>query len=313
MTDSAENQTPSGEGTFWLYRQHDLLLGPIPYEAIVEQLYAGEIDGETPICEQGGGSDFRPLKENALFFVPLAKASAKLKVEAQHRDVVQTQRRAFGLKAMALTLLTILGIVLIGLFAHYLAVHRPWERKVVLPDPIITDELPLIALSTARAADDDEGVAYPADAPGAVRPDGRPGGSKPSAGRSRAQGKAVASAQAQRSPGRRPVDRDGLQSLQSWDEDAIQKILSAKKRTLHPCLTAEAHRQDNPAWSARVPLEFTVSNAGKVTKLWIDHHDYKSDASELYKCMFKVLSTWQFPAYEGEQANVSMVFNVQAR
>ncbi len=312
MTDSAEKQPPSGEGTFWLYKQHDLLLGPVPYAAIVELLYSGEIDGDTPLCEQGAGSDFRPLKENALFLVPLAKAGAKHKVEAQHRDVVQTRRRAFGLRATAVTLLTIAGVVAIGFCARYLAVHRPWERQVVLPDPIITDELPLIALAARRAADDEEGMAYPSDALGAARPDRRPSGARSPAARSRSPSPGASPA-APRHPGQRPAERDGLQSVQSWDEDAIQKILSAKKRTLHPCLAAEAHRQDNPAWSARVPIEFTVSNVGKVTKLWIDHHDYKSDASELYRFMFKVLTSWQFPAYEGEQANVSMVFNVQAR
>ena len=48
-------------------------------------------------------------------------------------------------------------------------------------------------------------------------------------------------------------------------------------------------------------------------KLWIDHYEFKSPDSALYKCIFKALSTWKFPAYAGEQANVSLAFNVQAR
>lgn len=307
MTDSLENAQPSGEGTFWLYKQHDLLLGPVPYETIVEQLYAGELDGETPICEQGDrGGDFKPLKENALFLVPLAKAGAKLKVEAQRRDVVQTERRAFGVKALVIGVLSVAGVALIGALAHYLAVHRPWERKVVLPDPVITDELPMIALAS-KGSSDDEGVAYPSDAPESARRERRSGSARQ--GPAKPKGQASAAGKPSRATSR-PAERDGLESVQSWDEDAIQQILASKKKTLHPCLTAEAHRQTNPGWSARVPLEFTVSNAGKVTKLWIDHHDYKDPSSELHKCMFNTLKTWQFPAYEGEQANVSMVFNV---
>ncbi|MDR0965616.1 MAG: AgmX/PglI C-terminal domain-containing protein [Myxococcales bacterium] len=307
----AGKQPPAGAGTFWLYKQHDLLLGPVPYEAIVEQLYSGDIDGSTPICEQGSGLDFKPLGDNPLFFVHLAKANAKLKVEAQHRDVVQTRRRALGLKAVLVTLLALLGLIAIGFGARYLAVNRPWERKVVLPDPIITDELPLIALASRNKAalDDDEGMAYPtspsgAGAQGAVTPPKAPGTRSRATTSARPRLPAGVGARA---------DRDGLHSHQTWDEDSIQRILAAKKKTLHPCLTAESHRQDDPAWSARIPLEFTVANTGKVSKLWIDHHDYKSESSELHKCMFKVLGGWQFPPYEGEQANVSMVFNVRAR
>ncbi len=324
MSDATSERPAGGEGTFWLYKQHDLLLGPVAYEDLIEEIEAGNVGDTAVVCQQGSGSEFHPIGEDPLFMVALAKAGARQKVEAQHRDAVSTRRKAAGLNVAAIVLVSIVGVLLIGFGARWLAVNRPWERKVVLPDPIITDEMPVIALASVRSAagDDDEGMAYPVG--------GKPGQDSGKAAQAQqpAQGTAVASAarpgdarkqspQASRSAARPSgrSERDGLASQQEWDEEAIQRIVASKKKTLHPCLTAEAHRQSesNPNWSARIPLEFTISNAGRVSKLWIDHYEYKDSGSELYKCMFKTLSTWKFPAYSGEQANISLAFNVQAR
>ena len=322
MSDASSERQTGGEGTFWLYKQHELLLGPVAYEDLVEEIEAGNVGPTAVVCQQGSGSEFRPIGEEPLFMVALAKAEARQKVEAQHRDAVSTRRKAAGLNAAVIVLAAAVGVLLMGLGARWLAVNRPWERKVVLPDPIITDEMPVIALAAGRGAsgDDDEGMAYPVG--------GKPSQeSGKSAQAQQPQGTAVASA-ARPHDAKKPASpparsaarqskagRDGLSSQQEWDEDAIQRIVASKKKTLHPCLTAEAHRQSesNPTWSARIPLEFTIANSGRVSKLWIDHHEYKDSGSELYKCMFKTLSTWKFPAYSGEQANISLAFNVQAR
>ena len=324
MSDASSDKPTGGEGTFWLYK-HDLLLGPVAYEDLVEEIESGNVGPSAEVCRQGSGSEFRPISEEPLFMVALAKAGARQKVEAQHRDAVSTRRKAAGRHLAAIVLVSALGVLLIGLGARWLAVNRPWERKVVLPDPIITDEMPVIALASVRSAagDDDEGMAYPVGGKPSQDAAGKTAQAQPSA----QQGNAVASAarpneprktaspSARSAPRQNRAERDGLSSQQEWDEDAIQRIVASKKKTLHPCLTAEAHRQSesNPTWSARIPLEFTVSNSGKVTKLWIDHHEYKDSGSELYKCMFKTLSGWKFPAYSGEQANISLAFNVQAR
>ena len=327
MTDETSSVQPSGEGTVWLYRQHGLLLGPITYEAIVAEIENGNIAGDAEACQQGQTNAFRPVSEEPLFMVALAKAEAKNKVEAQHRDAVNTRRKAAGIKGGIIIVFTIFGFIIIAALTRYLAVNRPWERKVTLPDPIITDELPVISLSSRRASSEEEGLAYPignqkpaqsqeasASAPVAVaqntaKGDGRQSG-QPSASK-----KHASAAKTSSKASRTQQDSSGLTSQQEWDEDAIQQVLAAKKKTIHPCLTEEVHRQSasNPTWSARIPLEFTVSNSGKVVKLWIDHYEFKSPDSALYKCIFKALSTWKFPAYAGEQANVSLAFNVQAR
>lgn len=328
MTDENSGVQPDGVGTMWLYKQHDLLLGPLSYEEMVRQIEEGLIGGDTPACQQGSGDDFVPISMNPLFMVALARAGARNKVEAQQRVEASSRRKAAGMKVGLIALASIIGLGAIGVGASYLAIKRPWERKVDLPDPIITDELPVIALSSRRGAGDDEGMFYPSGTSGKGQDKAGQQAADGSAGN--AQGKATASASSSKGQQKKPEraaatqkakdrsrssEKDGLASQQEWDEDAIQDIVAKKKKTLHPCLIAETHRQSesNPAWSARIPMEFTVANNGKVAKLWIDHPDYKDKNSELYKCMFKTLGTWKFPAYSGEQANVSIAFNVQAR
>jgi len=100
--------------------------------------------------------------------------------------------------------------------------------------------------------------------------------------------------------------------VQQWDQEAINAVVKANKATLHPCLSAEAKRQKS-GWEIRVPIEFTIGNDGRISKLWIDNPDYKSESSELFKCMYGELKKWKFAAYQGEQANVALAFRIQSR
>ena len=58
----------------------------------------------------------------------------------------------------------------------------------------------------------------------------------------------------------------------------------------------------------KIPIEFVIGNNGKVTKVWVDHPDYKS--GPLPECLLRALQQWPFKNYEGEQANVSLSFNI---
>lgn len=293
-------------GGNWLYKQQDLLLGPVSFDKLLEQLYAGSVDGATPVSPHGGQLEFRPLREIEAFRVHLAKAQAKLKVEAQHQEQKRTFRRRGLLK---LSIFGTLALVLLfsgGRLAVWLAIHRPWESRYEIPEPEITDELPSISLASAR--DSEEELAYPGSSgpgkPVASTGPARPArpvikpprpGSKPSPG--------IAA--------RRP-ESDDVESLQMWDQEAINGVVKANKKSLHHCLSEEAKRQ-KPGWSSRVPLEFTIGNNGQVAKLWIDTPEFKSEQSELFRCMLVELRKWRFPAYEGEQANVSLAFSISAR
>jgi hypothetical protein len=305
----------------WLYKQDDLLLGPVPYQKIVELLYSGAIDRTTPVSPHGGQLEFKPLGELEAFRIHLAKAQAKLKVEAQHQEQKRTFRRRGLVKISLFALLALALLFSGGRLAVWLAVHRPWESRIQMPEPVITDEMPTITLASAR---EEEELAYPigtgkplasaTPGSGSTATPGKPGLSaqpgtpaKPARPASKPRPGKPAAGIASRQP-----DSDDVECLQMWDQSAINTVVAANKKSLHPCLSAEASRQ-KPGWSARIPLEFTIGNDGRVTKLWIDNPEFKSEQSELFRCMLTELRKWRFPAYEGEQTNVSLAFSIAGR
>jgi hypothetical protein len=287
-------------GGSWLFKQGELLLGPVPFPKLLELLYEGQVDGATMVAPEG--EPFQPIAHLQQFKVHLAKARAKLRVEAQSVEKNQRERRSHLLRLTLIGLVTLVVLFAGGRLAAWLAIHRPWEKQIQLPEPLITEELPTIKLASARSVDE---LAYPdvkhPQRPGPVKPDNKlPDGKKPP----------------RPGPGQPPTPNpkpasDDVQMQQQWDQEAISGVIRSSKTSLHPCLNAEAHRQ-KPGWQARVPIEFTIGNDGHVSKLWIDNPDYKDESNDLFKCMFTELRKWKFPTYSGEQANVSLAFTIRS-
>src|SRR4051794_25004557 len=85
------------QGGAWLFRQGDLVLGPVSAAEIVERLYAGEIDGRTLVSDRGPGA-FQRISEIEFFKVHVAKAEAKHRVDQvaksyQQKSVSRRNRR----------------------------------------------------------------------------------------------------------------------------------------------------------------------------------------------------------------------------
>jgi len=292
-------------GGSWVFKQGDLLLGPVQFPKLVELLYAGEVDEHTMIAPFNLEPKFLELGKVERFRVHLAKAKAKRRVEEASQEKDRGERRGRLLRMMIIGTLSIGLHVGGGRLDWWLAIHRPWEKQIQLPEPLITDELPQIKLASARAGEDE--LTYP----DARNPNPRlPGDKRP---RPRPNTPANPSNPANPAhPGPKPGTGDDVAVEQQWDVAGINAAVNAHRTSLHPCLTAETRRQ-KPGWETRVPIEFTIGNDGRVSKLWIDHPDYKSDESELFKCFSAELKKWKFPAYEGEQASISLAFRIQSR
>lgn len=305
-----------GDGEQWLFKQDGLLLGPVPTAKLIELLNSGEIDGQTPVAPfgTGGSPAYRPLAQIDGFRVHLAKAQARQRVEAQSLEQRERARKNRLIKVGAIGALGLALVLGGGRLAWWLAIHRPWETQLELPQPVIAedDDLPVITLASLRSDDEFD---YPDTAP-----TDSPAPGKRAVARAETKRPSTPAAPGRKgltntrpSPKRTPAPLgDDVAIVQQWDQDAINSVVRANKKTLHACLNAEAQRQ-RAGWSARIPIEFTIGNDGRVSKLWIDNPDYKRDTTELYKCMFQTLRRWKFPKYAGEQANVSLSFTVGAR
>ncbi|MBI5547877.1 MAG: AgmX/PglI C-terminal domain-containing protein [Deltaproteobacteria bacterium] len=298
-------------GGSWLFKQGDLLLGPVPFTKLVELLYAGEVDESTPVAPFNLEPKFTPMAQVERFRVHLAKSKAKLRVDVASQTMNRERRRGRALKLASMGLLSIVLLIGGGRLAWWLAIHRPWEKQIQLPEAVITDELPSIKLASARSGEVE--FPYP-DAknptPGAnpanpikARPKPRPGAADPKT----PAGTGPASAMQAK-----PADGDDVAVVQQWDKEAINGVVRSNKATLHPCLMEEMKRQKG-GFKARVPLEVVIGNDGRISKLWIDHPDFKSAETELHRCMLAELRKWKFPSYQGEQASVAWAYSIGSK
>jgi hypothetical protein len=98
------------------------------------------------------------------------------------------------------------------------------------------------------------------------------------------------------------ADSEGLQMGEA-DQDMINGVIAANKKTLFPCLKAIAKQGE----AIKVPLEFALAETGKVTKVWIDNPDLRDTG--LQECVFAELQKWPFkPGSSG--TSVKLSFNV---
>jgi hypothetical protein len=86
-------------------------------------------------------------------------------------------------------------------------------------------------------------------------------------------------------------------------------VVAQQQRTLHRCFKEEMERR--PGFSARVPMEFTIGNEGRVVQLWVDHPQLKR--GPLYDCLLGELRRWPFKPFQGERPSVNLSFNIGPR
>ncbi len=287
----------------WLFRQGDLVLGPLPAALVVEKLYAGELDSQSLVSKMGDGR-FVQLGQVDVFKVHLAKAEAKLRVDhAAAKDHAVAKKKRTVIIAVAVAVTLVLAVVGAGT-ARYLAVYGGSDEDY---GDLISVDPPTITLASLSHREE-ELIDYPFDTPaGAVKkPAGGSGSTtKPASGKPAS--KPVASAKPPASGKLSNVgdDPDGLQ-MATFDQGAINAVVAKQQKSLYPCLAAEAQRQ--PGLSARIPIEFVIGNDGKVAKVWVDHPSFKT--GELPSCLLKALQRWQFKAYDGERATVGLSFKI---
>ena len=285
------NQEPG-----WLYRQSDLILGPVPAKQIIDKLYKGELGASSEVQLMGSGA-FRPLSEVAEFRIHLAKAAAKQRVDAQAEAHQATQKKRLVRAVVGLAVVLLLigaGVAAVG---RYLAVHSLTGKSTEeLAWGDITVDSPTI--KRAKRTLDDELVVYN-DSHGTKKPP------------------PVAQANVPRperpTPGPQPTgpkpkpgaeDPEGL-SMGEVDEAGINAVVARHKPTLVPCIRQVA----KPGVVAKIPIEFAISENGKVTKVWVDNTDFKDPG--LTECLLKELQKWPFKA--GAGASVNLSFNVGKR
>jgi hypothetical protein len=278
--------TTGGE---WLFRQGELVLGPVSANQLVEKLFQGELNGASEVRLLGDGH-FMRLSEVEFFKLHLAKAEAKLRVDGIARLEMASRNRKRNLRIAIVASLAVLFAAGAAATARWLAIHNPWNNVDELAG--ISVEPPTIALAQPRTSDDL--VAYPG--PGGLKAQRKPG--------ERIERTRLASGKAERGS-RAPEEPDGLRTGQ-FDRESINATVAARQKSLYSCVADEVRRR--PGLNAKIPIEFVIGNDGKVNKLWVDHPTFKEGS--LQECLLRELQKWSFKSYPGEQATVGFSFNV---
>jgi hypothetical protein len=294
MTVSKNLATDLGTtGGEWLFRQGEIILGPVPANQVVEQLYAGTLTGSTEISLLEGGH-FMRLSEVDFFKLHLAKAEAKLRVDA----AAQVERaKARGRRKVRIAIVVAVSLPFAGATAfvtRYFFIHNPWKNADLPAFTDISIEPPVIRL--AQRTSKDELVEYPGKTFGRLQRRANERG---------AEKTRLASGKTDKPSRVQDEEPDGLTTGQ-FDRDSISAVVSAKQKTLYPCVAEEVKRR--PGFSAKIPIEFVIGNDGRVTKVWVDHPSLRE--SGLPDCLLRELQRWPFRAYPGEQATVALSFKV---
>ncbi|MEW5737768.1 MAG: AgmX/PglI C-terminal domain-containing protein [Myxococcota bacterium] len=280
----------------WLFRQGDLILGPVPSKQIIDKLYSGELLPVSEVQLMGSGV-FKRIVDVPDFKVHVAKAEAKKRVDLHAAEHHASQRkRLITVAAILGGVLLVLGIV-VAVIGSYLAVHQPSAGSAEeLAWGDITIDAPTI--SKAHRREDDELVDYNGNAK-------RPVGTTPVAVKNPTTPPPTGTTPPHPSPGKsRPgtADPDGMQ-MGEVDEAGINTVVARHKPSLIPCLKAVA----KPGMVAKIPIEFSIAETGKVTKVWVDNPDFKNTG--LQECLLEKLQAWPFkPGTSGASVNLS--FNI---
>jgi hypothetical protein len=275
----------------WLFREGDLILGPVPSQQIIDKLYAGELLPQSEVQLMGSGR-FQKVSEIPDFKVHVAKSEAKKRVDAHAQEHHSEQKKKLtkGLAIGAGVLVT-LGIV-VAVLGSYLAVHTPNGKTAEeLAWGDITIDAPTISKAKRRV--DDELVDYQGTSGNVKRPPtiatrtNPPTGTRPPTGTKPPMGSS---------------DPDGM-SMGEVDEAGINAVVARNKASLIPCIKTVA----KPGVYLKIPIEFSIAEAGKVSKVWVDNPDLKD--SGLQECLLKELQKWPFKStHSGNSVNLS--FNV---
>jgi len=286
---------PALDGGDWLFQRDGQIYGPVEGRRLAELLYGGEISPQT-LVSSGDGA-WRPLTQVPAFLVHVKKAEAAQRVEQEvtGRRLLRARRertRVAGWVAAGG------GVVAAAVGLALLLGRGRVERSPLLEDfgAGISIAVPARIGVAAPAGPGEVEVALDTTAPAPRR--ARPaslGGSSP--GGAAAPGGATGGA----------VDGGDLVATE-FDSGAIQRVVSREQRTLATCLREETSR--DPAFAGEVPLEFTVGNDGRVSRVAI--MDPRRRQGTLRDCFERILrgDNWRFPAFPGQRPTVALVFRV---
>ena len=285
----------------WLFKQDDLVLGPVSAIVVVEKIKKGELGADTPIARDG--TEFRPMKLVRLFREAWQVTEDEKRNAAEERAYRRAVTRARLGRVVVVLLMCAVPAAAAAVAARQLMVLRPWDDTpmwiakvpplVDLPQkPLAAKKVDAVAAAAGAASDDD------GEDPRAPRDPSRPPKPKPL---QPGEAPNVASTTA---PAAGKVPAPGTsESLTTAQAMAPLKEIQGE---LKACFKAEV--ESNPDMPSQVILSYTITEEGKAINVDLDARELRG--RPVVACVQKAMTAPRWPRFTGERKNVSVPFKL---
>lgn len=266
--------------SMWVFKLGHEVFGPITSKALVEKLYSGEINEDTPIAPEDG--EFMALRRYGAFRSHLPKLEEHRKVAAEVKKKETAAKRArLRRKFFFVALLSLFVLAGFGSMWWYVQSQRAKEIAQEEEQRLRQEMEDLMASVTIEPPLIDLVLPDPA---------------QPTKGRGRRGG------------GRRKI-RPGanLPPGAELTREEIMGGVASLMGDIKRCIVDQM-KQDRDSVPSRIVLSFVIGNEGKVRDVSIDDRFLRK--SPMRSCLAQKLQRVQYRAFKGEVRNVEYPISI---
>lgn len=299
----------------WVFKQGDVVLGPVSAKLLMERIDKGELSPDTPVGREAG--QWKPLTSVAPFKEAYDARQERAKREAEEKAWQARVRRARVVRYSTLVVLILAPFAGGAVAGRQVMIVRPWDSTdewmqrvpplVDLPKKEEPPAPPPPPVAVAAKADDDapaesddgkdddrDKVASVKDTR-AAKKKGRDDDKK----KGKDDDKKVAAAA--------PVEEKQSGPLPETltNEQAVGPLKTISG-DLKACFVAEL--SSNPDVPAQVTLSYTVTENGTATNVRFEERELRG--RPVVDCTKKAMANARWPKFTGERKNVSVPFKL---
>ena len=288
----------------WLFKQNDMVLGPVTAIVLVERIKLGELSADTPIARDG--QPFKPMKLVKLFREAYEATLERKRREAEEREFNAKVRRARTLRVIIVLMLFLLPAAAGALAGWQVMLRRPW------------DDTPAWIAKVPAAVDLPPRPIEVKKEPPAPPPVADDGSKDDSAGSDTPDAKDKRIARTpKRGDDKKGDDKKGDDKKDDKptgfvkelsNEQAVAPLKDGSVRgPLGACLKAEV--ESNPDMPTTVELAYTITEEGRAINAKLSNRELRG--RPVQDCVQKALANARWPRFEGERKNVSVPFTIK--
>jgi hypothetical protein len=299
-TQLADEDATQGE---WLFKQDDMVLGPVSAIVLVDKIKKGELSADTPIARDG--QPFRPMKLLPLFRDAWMAREEERRLAAEEKAHQGALARTRFLRVVVVVVLFAAPFAAAAAGARALMVARPWDHTAEWiarvpplvdlpqkpPEVVKPNTQPVVADNSADEDEDEE------DDPKVPRDPKKPRIKKPKNNPNDKKDPV--------DDGKKDPPGGGAVPESLTNSEAIAPLKGAQGE-MKSCFKAEM--EANPEMPAQVVLSYTITEEGKAININLDARELRG--RPVIACVQKAISALKWPRFSGERKNVSVPFKL---